>query len=473
MKKGTIVALVVFAGLLALVVWRSRKPPERGITRLSFASLSPKAIDRLEISGPKPIEMSKKGDGWILADGKAAAEKAPDAAVKGLVGIDTADLVTHNPDRFKDLKVDDKGGTHVVAKGGGKVLADVYVGKMDRGGTYVRRGDDVYLVHGLYPAMFSKPAPEWHHLKLFDVKPADVTKLVVALHGEKPYTLDQTKKKDGYTLADPSVLPKGFRFDKNAAAGLVRTLVSARAKTVLETDPGVKTTGLGDGADAFTLTAGKKTYTLLVGSKRGDGTRFAKVSTGTDVYALPKWTLGRIEKKPTDLRDLRFVKIDPEKVSRIEIRNGKMQLVLEKTGGSWQLASHTETPPTGFTFDPTQAQARVSSLASARGLRVADGVGLAKAGLTHPAAEVRVTTGAGKTVVVAFGKTIANGKQKQVYAHGNADDLVYVVSPWLEHRLLGGVATFQKRSMPQGFDRQALIRQLMQQARAKRAAQGG
>jgi len=259
MKKGTIVAIVVFAGLLALVVIRSRKPAERGITKLSFTSISPKAIDGLEISGPNPIKMSRKGDGWVLADGKAAAEKAPDAAVKGLVAIDTADLVTHDPDRFKALKVDDKGGTHVVAKGSGKVLADFYVGKMDRGGTYVRHGDDVYIVHGIYPAMFSKPAAQWHHLKLFDLKPDDVTKLEVALHGEKPYTLVQTKKKDGYTLADPSVLPKGFRFDKNAAAGLVRTITSARAKTVLETDPGTKTTGLTGGADTFTLTAGKKT----------------------------------------------------------------------------------------------------------------------------------------------------------------------------------------------------------------------
>ena len=56
---------------------------------------------------------------------------------------------------------------------------------------------------------------EWLPRHSFDVKLADVEKVDVGLHGQPPYAVVQKDNK--WSLADPSVLPDGFRFDDAAA----------------------------------------------------------------------------------------------------------------------------------------------------------------------------------------------------------------------------------------------------------------
>ena len=105
MKKGTIIAAAVFAALLVAAVMSTHRKPERGITRLSFATLDKSRIDRLEIAGPNPVELKKGAAVWTLANGHQADQAAVEAALDALTRIDTADLVTSSSARFAELEV--------------------------------------------------------------------------------------------------------------------------------------------------------------------------------------------------------------------------------------------------------------------------------------------------------------------------------------------------------------------------------
>ena len=76
------------------------------------------------------------------------------------------------------------------------------------------------------------------------------------------------------------------------------------------------------------------------------------------------------------------------------------------------------------------------------------------------------TLASGKQVTVRFGadtKTKAGGAA--VFTRGNADDAVYLVSPWIRDRLLGGPASFAAPHRPQLS--QAMLRRLIQAQRAR------
>ena len=405
------------------------------------------------------MELTRKQGGWVLADGKRASKTGPEQAVKALTAIDTTDLVTSSAKRFADFGVDADHGTHVVAKGQGKVLVDVVVGKHGEGGTFVRQGSQVYLVSGLYPSTFSKPAARWHHLQLFDeVKAPDVTKVEVHLHGQPAYTL--VKKDKAFAFQGKPDVPQGFRFDAGAATSLVSTLVGARAATVLETDPGAKTTGLGDGADVITFEAGKHHGSLTLGAATKKGTVYARVGGRADVYTVSQGVARALRKAPTDLRDLHFVSLDPSKVTRLEIRHGKTHLVLAKTGGQWHLI------PGGSGKAPNAqaVQMRLGALAGARGVAVATDP--RHTGLDRPEGELVATLASGKRVTVRFGAdTKTRAGRAAVFARGNADDAVYLVSPWIRDRLLGGPASFAAPHRPQIS--QAMLRRLIQAQRAR------
>lgn len=459
MKKRTWLALVVFACLLGAVYWQSKKKPEAGITRLSFTKIAPADVTALEINGTHPMDMKRKNGKWMLSDGKPASRTGPKAAVKALTAIDSTDLVTENPKRFSDFGVDANDGTHVVAKSHGKVIADLVVGRHGRGGTFVRQGNEVYLVSGLYPSTFSKPSALWHQLGLFHgVSASKVTQVTVRLHGEKPYTL--VEKNKHFAFKGSPALPKGFRFSRSAARAVASTLVGARASDDLETDPGLAKTGLGPDADVLAFVAGSQHGTLLLGKAAKKSEVYAKVGGRADVYLVSKGLAEALRKRPVDLRDLRFVSLDPAKVTRLEIRHGKTHLVIARTAGHWKAVSgDTGKPP-----DDAAVAMRLSSIAEARGMSVAADAAPAKTGLARPEGLLVATLASGKKVTVRFGKATkdANG-HPAVYARGNMDDLVYLVSPWVRDHLLGGAATLVHHKRPR-FNRAMLERLLRERA---------
>ncbi|MFC1610469.1 DUF4340 domain-containing protein, partial [Myxococcota bacterium] len=312
------------------------------------------------------------------------------------------------------------------------------------------------VVKQVYSSTFSRESATWLERKLFDAKLADVKRIEVSLQGQPPFALVKADNK--WDLEDKSVLPGGFRFDKNGASSLASTLVNARAKDILDEDPGVEKTQI-DKADSFAFVVeegegeGKSTVRreLRLGGPLEDKTVYAKVGGKEDVITLPEYTAKNLRKAPTDFRDLKMMDFDPAKVTKVAIRDAGLRLTLERQGAEWKIAESSDKIPDDFTLDPGMVVRRLSALANTRAAKVAEGVSAGLAGLGRPGASVTATLEDSKTVTVAFGNEIKEDNRDLIYARGNADNAVYLVTKWTRQNLAGGLKTFKKTADPSGM----------------------
>ena len=113
----------------------------------------------------------------------AADEPVAKAAFEGLGKMDVSDLVTEQKAKHAEFEVDDKSGIHLVAKAkGGKVLADLIVGKSTGPGTMVRPTgkDEVWQATGISRYMFDKSPADWRDKSITTFTAGDAEKIEVA-----------------------------------------------------------------------------------------------------------------------------------------------------------------------------------------------------------------------------------------------------------------------------------------------------
>lgn len=486
MKKSTLVTFVVFAALLVGAIMLTSRKPERGISRMAFASLNKDTIDRVVISGKNAIELKKsKQDGkWHLANGKVAETAGVTRLLDALPNVKSSDLIARDKARHAEFEVDQEKGSKVQVYSGSSMVASFTIGKSTGGGVAVLGEEGIFKVSGIAPFTFSKPATSWIERKLFEDNADAVTRVEVKLAGIKPYAL--VKGEGAWKVEDPSILPPGFRFDTEAARSMASALANLRVASFEDTDPGPAATGLTDTADTISFVvsstpatpaaAGDKgdvssaaaapakqgapaaatpaassaaaiTRTIRLGSAKAEGTKdvFARVEGRDELLTLPEYTVKLFRKGPLDLRSLEMMSFERTEVRKLSIVNGKTNLTFDKKDDTWSLTSSTETKPAGFELDPAAVEKRISALRNAQGKGLAAGKSAADAGLTSPSAKVTLTFAKGDTAVLVFGKEFKEDGKDQSYAKGNADDAVYVVNNWLRNNLTGGLDTFKKQ----------------------------
>jgi hypothetical protein len=446
MKKSTIVAVVVFLGLLVLVFMMLGRKEERGITRISLASIQTSDLDRIAITGKNPIEMKRQDKTWILSDGRPADADSVQKLIEAIPKIESSDLVTKDPNRFAELEVDAEKGTQISVYSNNKLVAEFTVGKSAAGGSHVKIKDGVYLVRQLYAYAFSKSASSWHQLKLFDAKIEDVTKVEVAIKNTPPYTL--VKKEENWVLEDPKVVPENFRFDPASGQSLVSSFVNLRAQDIALDNPPAEKTSLDKDYDllSFTDKSGTK-QELHIGKNGENNTVYVQPAGKTDVFLLNKYSADNLRKKVVDLRDLKMIQLDIEKTQKLSITDGKKNLVFEKQGADWKIGKSSDKLPGDFELDPQAVTRRLQSLANARAVNVSS-ENAPQTGLATPEALVSATLEDGSTVSLVFGKQTKQEEREVVFAKGNVDKEVYLASKSLRTSLTGGLDTFKKRPMP-------------------------
>lgn len=484
MKKSTIFWIVVFAILIALVVMRMGQRPEHGIDRISYALLDPKSADRVEFSGKNTLQLRKDGEVWKTEKNKNADSEMITRLLEALPKLNSSTQITRSKDRYDDFEVSDEKGTRLKVFANNRLLADLVIGKANpSGGMYARVGEAVYAVTGQYPGTFVREASAWLERRLFRDKLENVTRVEIALAGQPSYVL--VKEGDDFKVEDAKILPKNFRFDKNAARSLVSQIVSARAKDVLDNDPGADKTQIETGDRLiFKVREPSKPEIiydreLRLGGNLGDKSIYAKVVGQPDIYTLPEYLAKSLRKGVSDLRDFGMMQLDTSKVEELSIQDEKSRLLLRKTQNGWQIANATPAAPKDFKFDGTAVDRRLAALAQAKGLKLAT-INATEAGLNNSSTKITAKLSDGQGVTLTFGKSLKDENRDAVYAKGNADAEVYVTASWTKTNLLGGIDTFKERPQPTGnnfsnIDPNALqqlppdVRQsLMQQMQQKR-----
>lgn len=465
MNRNTGIAVAVFAVLVVVALATRNGPPERGIERVNFSKLDPDAIDTLEITGENPVTLAKSDGQWKVSGfDKDADSSMVERALEQLTKVNSSDLVTDSSERFEEYEVNDEKGVSVVAKAGGKSVAEFVLGKAANSGAYVLvEGDKVFAAKGIYKNTYDREATKWLDRRLFrGRKIDDLEKVEVSLGDSPGFTV---VKKDGvWGLEDGFALPDGFRFDKNAARNIASTLVNLRAREVLTQAPAADP-GIASAKDRFALTfaegengpAGTVVLTLggsvplpvAEGEDKKPENVYAAVDARADEVVTILVSQAKNLRRGLDrLRDMKFMNFDVSKATALTIKDREKSLDFAKKDGAWTLVKHSEKTPEGFEFDPNTVDRWVRAIANARATSVAAAVTSAEAGLGRGGA-VTITLEDGSKVTLNVGESFKDADDReQVYFGGNADKLVYVGTTWMKNNLTGGLEKFKKTEAP-------------------------
>ena len=175
------IVLVVLAGVtfFKLTARRSEDVEQLKVS-VEISKIKSDQVDELELSAPdKPkVRLVKKDGAWRLAEpvDAKADENAVTAAITKLTELEVAGVAATLAKSHEKLEVDEKSAAHVVAKGGGKVLIDAFIGAYKSGSSMLRlQGQDtVAAVRGSIRFAFTKDTKEWRDRKISDIPPEQV-----------------------------------------------------------------------------------------------------------------------------------------------------------------------------------------------------------------------------------------------------------------------------------------------------------
>jgi hypothetical protein len=274
-------ATVVLAALLALTVWKfndremeDKRAPEVSV---KLPKLKKGDIDELQISAPnKPAVVLKKTDkSWSLVEPiKAPAEQASvDAALAKLDELEVVGVAATKPENYDKLEVDDKKSLHVIARQGGKALADLRLGAYRGGNTMVREqgAANVASVKGSIKFAFEKDVKDWRDKVIVEAS-ADHVKSVA--YENKNGTFRFVKDGSAWKqAAGEKPLPN---FDPGKVVSLVGTATSLRAQDFAGPEVTADAAGVGAKPDGKVTVglggdAGEQEIVVYSGHKRSEG----------------------------------------------------------------------------------------------------------------------------------------------------------------------------------------------------------
>jgi hypothetical protein len=227
------IALVALAALtfFQLNARRSEDTEQPKVT-VELPKIKSDQVEELELSAPdKPkVRLVKKDGAWRVAEpvDAKADDNAVNTAVTKLTELELAGVAATLPKSHEKLEVDEKSGTHVIAKGGGKTLLDAYIGAYKSGSSMVRLNgqDAVAAVRGSIRFAFTKDVKEWRDRQINEV-PAETVQQITFVN--KDGRLQFKRENDAFV----QVLAKGEKkidpLDANKVKGVVGTAANLSA----------------------------------------------------------------------------------------------------------------------------------------------------------------------------------------------------------------------------------------------------
>ncbi|MHB8875778.1 MAG: DUF4340 domain-containing protein [Myxococcaceae bacterium] len=478
MKKGTLIAVGVFAVLLVLVLaTRDRGNVNVGVPKLELPVLDKAKVTQVEVSGAKGATLTHGPTGWMVVD--PAKPGGPHPADESQVGnlLDTLkdlkapDFVSERAEKHAEMEIDAAKGlaVKVTADGGGKL--DLVFGKAGKaGGSYLRAAgsNQVFLTQSSLPYMLRREASGWRKRGFFPSTFVELSKVTVNLDDGSALPLEVGA--DGtWALASGTPTPEGFRFDADAARQVGMTLASLSAMDFADALPDEAVGLAGAHATVQAQLRDGKTVTVHLGSEpkaaAGDagpapaaGMIAVKVEGDPQLYLVPPHQVDALKKRLGDLRQTTLLSFDPEKATRLLVQAGGKKTVVAKEGGAWKVVEPKALPP-GFEFDPGQVNAQLGQLKTLRAAKAVEGVSDAQAGLAKPATVVEISLEGAPAQTLKFGGEAPAGPGgPQVYAKGSIDGLTYAVATAQRERLSTGVELFKKPPPPPDFGQGGGIR---------------
>ena len=242
--------------------------------------------------------------------------------------------------------------------------------------------------------------------------------------------------------------PSASAADDVELSGITSNLASLEVQRVVEEQPSdLKEYGLDPAKIEVTFKFAGKDQKLLLGQKTPTGTDlYAKLPDRPRVFLVSSYLETTFSKSTFDLRDKTILKIDRDKVERVEIETPDRTLQVAKQGADWRITSPIEARAD---FSAVEGIIGRLNTAPMKSLVSSDAAAdLKQYGLDKPAATVRVTSGSAQAGL-AIGKSAGEGA---VYARDLSRPLVFTVESALFDELKKPADDFRVKDL---FDARA------------------
>jgi hypothetical protein len=368
MNRKTLVTLVLFVALLAIVYFMQSRPEKgqrTGERPRPLQSVKADAIQKVSITSKGiTVELARAGkDGWKLVKPVLypADKYATDTMIEKLEKLETGDLVTENKARLPEYEVDEKAGVRVVASDGAKPLLDFTLGKTIDDFTMLRPAgkDQVYQAVGALRFVFDREVKNWRKRAIIELKQEEIRKLEVTL-GDATTLLARADEKAPWKVERAPADSPIEKLDESIVTNLLSTFYSLSAfdfadgiapeKSGLDKPTGSVTAHLRSGAPV----------TLVVGARKDDDT-WVQRKGAPQVFVIKKYSVENLLKRPLDFRDKTVLGLKADEVVSLSItraKDEKESVKLLRKGNDW-LAGNGKPLP-----DPSKVKAAVDALAT-------------------------------------------------------------------------------------------------------------
>jgi hypothetical protein len=266
---------------------------------------------------------------------------------------------------------------------------------------------------------------------------------VTSASGEKT-----TVQKQGtaWQVTAPAPVPA----DEAEISGMASNLASLEVQRVVDDQAAdFKQYGLDPAKVSVTFKSGGKEQTLLLGSKTPTGADlYARLPTSPRVFLVSSYLEATFNKTSFDLRDKTVLKIDREKVDRVEVENGDRAMAFAKQGADWRITSPFDARADFGAVEGIVGRLNTAPMKSIAAAEVKDPKELAEYGLDKPAATVRVISGSSQAGL-AIGKSAGEGT---VYAKDLSRPMVFTIESGLADELKKPADDFRVKDL---FDARA------------------
>jgi hypothetical protein len=285
------------------------------------------------------------------------------------------------------------------------------------------------------------PADEKKQEKVFaDLQSDKIEQVTVKAESGETTTLQ--KQGTAWQVTQPAVVPG----DEAEISGIATNLASLQVQRVVDeqvTD--FKQYGLDPARIEVAFKAAGKDHRLLLGQKTPTGADiYARLPEAPRVFLVSAYLDATFNKTTFDLRDKTILKIDREKVDRVELQTPGRTVTIAKQGADWRITSPSDARADFGAVEGIVGRLNTSPMKSI----VADPKDLKEYGLDVPVATIRVGTGSSQAGL-AIGKSAGEGA---VYAKDLSRPTIFTVDAALAEELKKPAEEFRVKDL---FDARA------------------
>ena len=238
--------------------------------------------------------------------------------------------------------------------------------------------------------------------------------------------------------------------DEAEVSGITSNLASLEVQRVIEEQASnFKEYGLDPAHIQVSFTLGGKEQTLLLGQKTPTGgDMYARVPDKPRVFLVSSFLEATFNKTAFDLRDKTILKVDRDKVDRVEIDAADKTTAFAKQGADWRIVKPFEARADFGAIEGILGRINSTPMKAIVAADGADAKAMKEYGLDKPDATVRVTSGSAQAGL-AIGKAAGEGA---VYAKDVSRPMVFTVDAGLADELKKSADEFRVKDL---FDARA------------------